>query len=156
MESESFATSASIVTHKLHRSSVFTTVIRTSTQDAQQRRGLRVDHITKKTNEIKPVTESHITVARTSPQDAQDRHVIVTLDDKEFATLKYGASATQAIAPGRHSLGIANTWNTATIAFDLAPGEHAKFITINRAGRMTWVLGALGGGPLYCSIEREK
>jgi hypothetical protein len=38
---------------------------------------------------------------------------------------------------------------------NLAPGEHARFLTVNRAGRFTWFLvGTLGVGPMYVSIAR--
>lgn len=104
-----------------------------------------------------PSMESHITVSRTSAQDAQDRQINVKLDGEPFATLMYGKTATRAVAQGRHSLRISNTWNKQTIEFDLAPGEHIKFRTINREGRFTWLLGGfLGAGPLYCSLEREE
>jgi hypothetical protein len=124
--------------------------------DTPKRRGLRVDSLPKEeTAETRRVKESHITVSRNSEEDAKDRHIIVKLDDKEFAMLGYGKSATATVTPGRHSLRVENTWNKQTIEFTLAPGEHAKFRTVNRESRMTWVLSAFGGGPLHCSIERE-
>ena len=42
-----------------------------------------------------------------------------------------------------------------TFDFTLAPGEHARFQTVNRGGRFTWFLvGTLGVGPMYVHIER--
>ncbi len=99
--------------------------------------------------------QSHITITRNSAEDMQQRQVIATLDGERFATLMYGESATRAITPGRHSLRVDNTWNKKKIEFDLALGEHAKFRTINRAGRFTFFLAALGVGPMYVSIDRE-
>ena len=81
--------------------------------------------------------------------------MIVTLDGEPFATLMYGQSAARAVAPGRHSLRVDNTWNKKKIDFDLALGEHLKFRTINRAGRFTFFLAALGVGPMYVSIKPE-
>jgi hypothetical protein len=41
------------------------------------------------------------------------------------------------------------------VELNLAPGEHARFRTVNRGGRFTWFLvGTLGVGPMYVSIER--
>jgi|SRR6266403_828541 hypothetical protein len=101
--------------------------------------------------------ESQVTVTRASPEDVQQRQIIVKLDDEPFATLMYGRRATRSVPPGHHVLRVDNTWNKKTIEFDLAPGEHAKFKTISRAGRFTWFLvAALGAGPMYVSVEREE
>ncbi len=100
--------------------------------------------------------ESQITVARTSPLDIRDRQVIVKLNGEEFATLMYGQTATGAVEPGRYQMRLDNTWNKTTVEFDLAPGEHARFLTINRMGRFTWFIAAFFGiGPIYVSVERE-
>jgi hypothetical protein len=49
-----------------------------------------------------------------------------------------------------------NTWNKRELSFDLAPGEHAKFGTVSRPGRLSWFLVAMFGfGPMYVSVERE-
>jgi hypothetical protein len=38
----------------------------------------------------------------------------------------------------------------------LQPGEHARFVVINRAGSGTLsLLGILGVGPLYLTFERR-
>lgn len=99
--------------------------------------------------------KSYVTVTRTSPEDLQDRQVIVTIDDRPFATLMYGKTATREVAPGLHSLRVDNTWNKQTIRFNLAPGEHLRFRTINRSGRFTSFLASFGAGPIYVSVERE-
>jgi hypothetical protein len=100
--------------------------------------------------------ESHITVSRMSPDDVQLRQVIVKLDGKRIAELMYGQSVTRAVVPGHHRLRVDNTWNWKTLELNVAPGEHLKFRTVSRAGRFTWFLvGTLGAGPMYVSIERE-
>ena len=100
--------------------------------------------------------ESHITVSRASPDDVQQRQIIVKLDGERIAELMYGQSVTRTAAPGHHRLRVDNTWNWKTLEFDLAPGEDLKFRTVSRAGRFTWFLvGTLGAGPMYVSIERE-
>jgi len=100
--------------------------------------------------------ESHITVTRMSSDDVQQRQIIVKLDGERVAELLYGQSVTRAVAPGHHRLRVDNTWNWKTLELDVAPGEHLKFRTVSRAGRFTWFLvGTLGAGPMYVSIERE-
>lgn len=100
--------------------------------------------------------ESQLTISRTNPDDVQQRQVIVDLDGEPFDILMFGQSATRSIAPGPHRLLVNNTWNKKTVEFEASPGEHVKFSTVNRAGRLTWFLVALiGAGPMYVSIERE-
>ncbi len=101
--------------------------------------------------------ESQLTLSRTSPEDVKQRQVILRVDDEPLGTLLYGKTLTRPVPPGHHSLRADNTWNKKTIEFDLAPGEHAKFRIINRAGGCTWFLvAALGAGPMYVAIEREE
>jgi hypothetical protein len=100
---------------------------------------------------------SNITVSRTSPDDVQQRQIIVELDGQPFSTLMYGQSASAAAAPGNHVLRVDNTWNKRQLEFDLVPGEHAKFRTVSRTGRLSWFLVAMFGfGPMYVSVERES
>jgi hypothetical protein len=66
----------------------------------------------------------------------------------------YGDSITIPVTPGRHKLRVDNTWNWKTLDLDVAPGDHLRFLTINRVGRFTWFLvGTLGAGPMYVSIQ---
>lgn len=100
--------------------------------------------------------ESRVTISRTSEKDVRQRQMIVKLDDEPFATLMYGQAATRPVEPGQHRLRVDNTWVKKTVDFDIAPGEHVKFRLINRSGRFTWFLvGMLGAGPMYITIERE-
>lgn len=101
-------------------------------------------------------SQAFITIRRTSPKDIQQRQIIVKLDGQRVAELLYGDSVTIPVAPGHHRLRVDNTWNWKTMDLDLAPGEQRKFITWSRPGRFTWFLvGTLGAGPLYVSIEPE-
>ena len=100
--------------------------------------------------------EAQITIRRTSPDDIQLRQIIVKLDGKPVAELMYGDTATIPVTPGRHRLRVDNTWNWKTLDLDVAPGNHLKFLTINRPGRFTWFLvGTLGAGPMYVSIQPD-
>ena len=101
------------------------------------------------------VTTSRVTVSRTSPDDIKQRQVIVKLDGKRLGELMHGDEISRAVESGRHRLQVDNTWNWKTVELNLAPGEHARFRTVNRSGRFTWFLvGTLGVGPMYVSIER--
>ena len=102
-----------------------------------------------------PPTSARITVSRRDPQDVRDRQIVVSLDGEPLATLLFGEEATREVAPGEHRLRAHNTlfWKTHTIT--LAPGEHARFSAVNRAGMGTFsLLGLLGAGPLYMTFER--
>ena len=97
-----------------------------------------------------------ITIHRTSPEDAQQRQIVVELDGRRIDELMYGDSITIPVTPGRHRLRIDNTWNWKTLDLNVAPGEQLRFATQSKAGRFTWFLvGTLGVGPLYVSVERE-
>lgn len=103
------------------------------------------------------MSEARVTVTRNSPKDVQHRQLIVKLDDEPFATLMYGDTATKAVESGRHRLRVDNTWVWKTVEFTVEPGEHARFRSINRAGRLTWwMVAALGAGPMYITVERES
>jgi hypothetical protein len=61
----------------------------------------------------------------------------------------FGDATSRDVAPGRHTLRVSNTlvWNT--IAFDVKPGEQARFEAINRAGKLTYpMLVIFDAGPL--------
>jgi hypothetical protein len=99
--------------------------------------------------------ESRVTVSRTSPADVKQRQIIVKLDGETVGELMAGEEISQQVAPGPHRLQVDNTWNWKNVDFTLAPGEHARFQTVNRGGRFTWFLvGTLGVGPMYVHIER--
>lgn len=96
-----------------------------------------------------------MTVSRTSPDDIKQRQIVVKLDGKRLGELLYGEMLSHDVEPGRHRLQVDNTWNWKNLDFTLAPGEHARFLTLSRGGRFTWFLvGTIGVGPMYVSVER--
>jgi hypothetical protein len=98
---------------------------------------------------------SRVTITRTSPEDIKQRQIIVKLDGKRLGELMPGDELSREVEPGRHRLQVDNTWNWKNVDFKLAPGEHARFQTVNRGGRFTWFLvGTIGVGPMYVSVER--
>jgi hypothetical protein len=99
---------------------------------------------------------ARITVRRDLPDDVQLRQIIVKLDRKRVGVLLYGDTVTLDVAPGRHWLQVDNTWNWKTISLELKPGEHKKFATKSRAGWLTtFLVGTLGAGPMYVSVQLE-
>ena len=100
--------------------------------------------------------EARITIRRTSPEDAGFREVFVSLDGEQIAILRHGESFSMEVAPGLHRLRAHNTLFWKTHQLVLRPGEHAKFIAINRTGTISFgLLFMLGAFPLYLTFERE-
>jgi hypothetical protein len=98
---------------------------------------------------------AQITVERNSADDVRQRQIVLSLDGEPLATLLYGQSVTREIEPGRHRLRAHNTLVWKTVELDVARGEHARFVTVNRAGFGSVTLVALlGAGPLYVTLER--
>jgi hypothetical protein len=100
--------------------------------------------------------QATITVSRTSPDDIGLREIFVSLDGKSIAILENGQSVTRTLAPGVHEVRAHNTLIRKRMTLDLEPGEHAKILAVNRAGRFTFsVLALLGAGPVYLTLERS-
>ena len=98
---------------------------------------------------------ARITVSRKDSKDVKDRQIVVSVDGESLATLLYGEEATREVAPGEHRLRAHNTLFWKNLAVTLAPGEHARFSVVNRAGMGSFsLLGLLGAGPLYMTFER--
>lgn len=101
-----------------------------------------------------------ITVRRQSPEDVGYREIFISLDGQSLAVLHPGDKVTHETAPGAHRLQANNQLFRKTVEFTLAVGEHASFITVNRAGWGTYsvlafFIGFLGAGPFYLTLERE-
>jgi hypothetical protein len=101
--------------------------------------------------------DAQITIDRTDAGDVGTRQVILYLDGQTIGQLLFGQSLTRPLAPGRHRLRAYNTLVWQTVTFDVAPGEHARFLVINRPGRWTYPMVALfGAGPIYVTIRDER
>ena len=99
--------------------------------------------------------ESRVTVSRTSPDDVKQRQIIVKLDGKRLGELMTGDEISQRGGTRAASFASGQHLELEECDFTLAPGEHARFQTVNRGGRFTWFLvGTLGVGPMYVHIER--
>ena len=98
-----------------------------------------------------------ITVRRNSKEDVGYRDIYIDLDGEQIAILHAGDEVSRDVKPGPHRLKAHNTLFRKTLDVTLAPGEHATFRVINKAGFGTYSVLAffLGGGPLYLTLERE-
>lgn len=101
-------------------------------------------------------SDAQITVARTSPEDVQQRQIVVKVDGETIGDLMYGETLTIPVKAGKHRLKVDNTWNWKTMEVDVVAGDHVKFQTVSKPGKLTWFLvSLLGAGPNYVSIRRE-
>jgi hypothetical protein len=99
--------------------------------------------------------EATITVMRTSREDLGLREVFVSVDGESIAILEHGQSVTRQVPAGSHEVRAHNTLIRKRMTLDLAPGEHATLMAVNRAGRWTFsVLAILGAGPVYLTLDR--
>lgn len=103
-----------------------------------------------------PAEPARITVCRQSPLDAGYREVFVSIDGESVAIMQYGETCTFEVKPGPHRVAAHNTLFRKTHQIVLRPGEHAKFIAINKTGTISFgLLFMLGAFPLYLTFERE-
>ena len=96
-----------------------------------------------------------ITVSRTSAEDVGFREIYVSVDGDQIALLQFGESVTHELPAGPHRIRAHNTlfWKTHDVV--LQPGEHARFVAINRAGFGTFgFMVFLGASPVYLTFER--
>jgi hypothetical protein len=101
--------------------------------------------------------DARITIRRESPDDVGFREIFISLDGEQVAILSTGQTFTAEVSPGAHRLRAHNTlfWKTHDIV--LRPGEHAKFVAINKAGFGTFgFMTFLGASPLYLTFERDS
>jgi hypothetical protein len=103
-----------------------------------------------------PPPTARITVVRRHPTDVRDRQIVVSVDGERFGTLLFGDAVSREVEAGAHRVRAHNTLFWKTVDLELQPGEHARFVAINRPGFGTYpLLGLLGAAPLYLTFERE-
>lgn len=128
--------------------------LRTSTPPTFTRRYRAVDLIEAP---VRPSDVAIITIARRSPDDVPFREVFVSVDGEQIAILAHGEMVSHELPAGPHRIRAHNTlfWKTHDVV--LQPGEHARFVAINRAGwgSFGWLM-ILGAAPLYLTFERER
>jgi hypothetical protein len=100
-------------------------------------------------------SEARITVSRQSPEDVGFREIFVSIDGEQLGILRHGEVLTTELPAGPHRIRAHNTlfWKTHDLV--LKPGEHARFIAVNKAGWGTFgLLFVLGAMPVYLTFER--
>jgi hypothetical protein len=98
-----------------------------------------------------------ITVSREAEEDVGFREVFVQVDGKDVGMLRFGDTISHELPAGPHRIRAHNTlfWKTHDVV--LQPGEHARFVAINRAGWGTFgLLMFLGAAPVYLTFERAR
>lgn len=101
-------------------------------------------------------TDATLTITRNAPDDVQDRTVNLWLDGQRWEPLRYGATLTRTIAPGRHRLKAHNTLFGTEIEFDARPGENVRIKCSNAmtgSGMLLMIL--IGWAMLRVRLERE-
>lgn len=98
---------------------------------------------------------SRLTVQRNSKHDIGERHLVVSLDGEKLGHLLFRQRLTREIDPGHHRLRVHNTLVWKTVEFDVAPGEHVRFLACNKMGSGSFsMLLMIGLGPLSVTLER--
>ena len=86
----------------------------------------------------------------------RQRQIVVSLDGEPLGELMFGDVITRDVPAGRHRLRAHNTLFWKNVPFDLKPGQHARFTTVNTSGPGSFsLLGLLGVGPLYLKVIAE-
>ena len=81
---------------------------------------------------------AQLEIVRNHPEDIQDRPVFLWVDGEKWdGVLRYGATFTRELPPGRHRVKAHNTLFGHTVEFDAAPGEVVRYRCEN---------GLTGGG----------
>lgn len=107
---------------------------------------------------LKRSWKATVTVRRQSRADARIKSIYVSLDGERIARLGADQEVTCEVEPGRHTLRVHNTLFWRTIGFTIAVGEHARFMTANRACSLTYSVWAyvLGTNVVYLMLDREE
>ena len=99
-----------------------------------------------------------IVLRRTSSEDVGVREIYVSIDGRDAGVLRPGDVVTKQVAPGHHVVKATNTLFRRTREVDLAPGETAEFLGVNKPGGgamgMSILMAVLGVGALKLEFDR--
>lgn len=99
---------------------------------------------------------AHLTLSRPGPGTLSDNYPItLSLDGEPIARLMAGRTVTREIAPGTHRLRANNTLMWKTVEFEVASGDHLRFVASNRAGFWTTIMAIIGTGWFYVDLTRQ-
>lgn len=97
-------------------------------------------------------------VDRTSDRDIGMRDLYVRIDELREITLLHGEGVQVRLLPGTHHLKVTNRLYTRRAEFELAEGEHVRFVVANVPGSILFApLLIIGGTGVYkVAIERTS
>ena len=102
--------------------------------------------------------DATIVLSRTSPDDIGVREIYVSIDGQNAGVLRPGDVITKTVSPGHHVVKATNTLFRRTRECDLAAGETAEFLGVNKAGGgsmvMSILMAVLGVGALKLEFDR--
>ena len=102
--------------------------------------------------------QATIVLRRTSSEDVGVREIYVTIDGRDAGVLRPGDIVTKQVPPGRHVVKASNTLFRRSHEIDLAAGETAEFLGVNKPGGgamgMSILMAVLGVGALKLEFER--
>jgi hypothetical protein len=102
--------------------------------------------------------QATIVLSRTSPDDVGIREIYVSIDGQDVGVLRPGDRVSRQVGAGRHVVKAHNTLFRRTREVDLAAGETAEFLGVNKAGGgsmvMSILMAVLGVGALKLEFER--
>jgi hypothetical protein len=103
---------------------------------------------------------ARLTVRRQAADDIGYREIYLSLDGEPLGVLHNGQTLTREIQPGPHELRAHNTLFRRSLSFAAKPGEHARFMAVNRPGwgthsTLALVVGFLGAGPIMLTLAQE-
>ena len=102
--------------------------------------------------------QATIVLRRTSSEDVGVREIYVSIDGKDAGVLRPGDIVTREVPPGRHVVKASNTLFRRSHDVDLAPGETAEFLGVNKPGGgamgMSILMAVLGVGALKLEFDR--
>ena len=102
--------------------------------------------------------QATIILRRTSAEDVGVREIYVSIDGRDAGVLRPGDVVTKRVTPGHHVVKATNTLFRRTREIDLAPGETAEFLGVNKPGGgamgMSILMAVLGVGALRLEFER--
>jgi hypothetical protein len=102
--------------------------------------------------------QATIVLSRSSPDDVGIREIYVSIDGQNVGVLRPGDRVTKQVSPGRHVVKAHNTLYRRSRECDLAPGETAEFLGVNKAGGgsmvMSILMAVLGVGALKLDFDR--
>jgi hypothetical protein len=119
------------------------------------------EDLDKLVGELQRSWKSTLTVRREGAADVGYREIYLSLDGESLGVLFYGQTITKEIEPGPHVLKAHNTLVRKSVDFVIEPGQHARFLALNRPGwgahsTFALIIGFLGAGPLYLTLSREE